>query len=1394
MIKKQKSFILNIVFSLIMLLVAFILIGRVYAGSYNPSKRDFLSAKAKNLLGKEVDQSGTFWNELLKGGQLTCFWHKESNFSGQGMNNKIHSVFDISFDETKGVMKVDSIMDTSGKKETKTSYADGKNTSIGKLAAEAARDHNAFYVQKALREAIEEGTVVKETNIAGEMDWKDPGYDVDNEAKQKKITAYNQYKKITKETTKAEAKEQSETVTINGKSYTVIGPLKMTYRYKGIKEVTVANAKWTNENNSEDIYWRQQKEKKDGKWTYTKWNNDFNDKDGERFKLNSDSKSFYIAVETSKLPENGQYNITIKQSGFEYNEARIVVCVGQQQQQSGLYAYDNNPHSVNGQIQWTIKRTVQLGELKIVKKDKITGQEINGGQFKLYATLNDGTKGIVSGDAAGTKSYGAVSVEQATKYPSQTVIKNLKYGTYDIWESVAPEGYDITKQKGYNETYKMAFLGQVVVSGNQQYTFSADNGQVVEIEGDVWSNKPEAKVNTIESKRVESSKLLEGITVNFYDGNQATPIATTKTDSQGHYKFTTKNASTYTGEDKNIYYTDLVKGYVEFIYDNKEYITVEPSTGNETDTSKAQEYEMTAEKLDDNNLTGTTGNNPGRAVTNRQIGLAGYYDNKTFKASNINLGLIQKHTPEYSVNQTLAYVKVTMNGYEYTYKYDDAPATVSKYVPKVSQQMSASYFTAKMYPTDIVYNIAEKSDELKVYAVYSIAVTNTETVYYDNLYTEQRLYLESLKDSYDTDRFELCTDKNNSDKSDFALWSTDSEGNASYDVDNANSVFKDGIEKSGTKTSYIQFKLKDDAVKQILERNLQDEQLAKAPTVAVVEGYHEYLRTDNLWVHSNNVRAFNGAKGTNSYPTQNDAKKKYYVHKSIEKTQTSGELYLRFELGESRKLSGTVFEDTKTSESANNNTNLGNGIIDSSENNRGESVTVELLDEKKELAKLYQEKDGKVVYDEKGNLPDAKTQTKSDGTYEFDGVAPGYYYIRFTYGDGTQKIMPENKDILSNDYKSTIINTTDAGDIIKNAMDVTDEQLAEAKRALPANQTEAQKKIVEWYKYLNNTNYSTAIDNLSQREDYVYTEGKTYNEAGEEVDLKKLINAYTPVTSISIENDTNNSTNVEGEGENPTQVQKAEYKGFNFGIIKQGTTNLKLDKKITNIKFTTQTGTTLVSANPTDRTAQYVTALDKVDGGSKRVKMEIEQNLIYGSGLETTYNITISNNSTIDYNGEEYYKYGKGNDKKKINIQEVKDTLDSKYDCDAASIDEIVNGKDSGNDIKISKSEDNNLTMTNWTPIASGESTSVTYTAKTLLSSDNDTSYENNAQVTKITLAKLSTLETGFNWDDTKDQTSLAITQPTGSDRRNTYWIAGFIGLIVLATGLVFIKKKVLKK
>lgn len=74
--------------------------------------------------------------------------------------------------------------------------------------------------------------------------------------------------------------------------------------------------------------------------------------------------------------------------------------------------------------------------------------------------------------------------------------------------------------------------------------------------------------------------------------------------------------------------------------------------------------------------------------------------------------------------------------------------------------------------------------------------------YLDDLYTEERLYLDSLVNSYDTSRYELCTNENTSDKSDFALWS-DKDGVASYDVNNENSVYKNGIGKQETETSIL---------------------------------------------------------------------------------------------------------------------------------------------------------------------------------------------------------------------------------------------------------------------------------------------------------------------------------------------------------------------------------------------------------------------------------------------------------------------------------------------------------------------------------------------------------------------------------------------------------------
>lgn len=81
-------------------------------------------------------------------------------------------------------------------------------------------------------------------------------------------------------------------------------------------------------------------------------------------------------------------------------------------------------------------------------------------------------------------------------------------------------------------------------------------------------------------------------------------------------------------------------------------------------------------------------------------------------------------------------------------------------------------------------------------------------------------------------------------------------------------------------------------------------------------------------------------------------------------------------------------------------------------------------------------------------------------------------------------------------------------------MEAKAEDLNAITGVIASKQTEAQKKIVEWYKYLNNTNYSTAADDLTQRakfDGYKYNDdGTVYDKSGNVVtDYPSNLNAYT---------------------------------------------------------------------------------------------------------------------------------------------------------------------------------------------------------------------------------------------------------------------------------------------
>lgn len=1057
------------------------------------------------------------------------------------------------------------------------------------------------------------------------------------------------------------------------------------------------------------------------------------------------------------------------------------------------------------------------GDLTIKKKDSITSDNITSpAEFKIRTSNGNWLTGT-----DGSYNYDNSDVSLATTYKTNEngilELKNLIYDTYEIYEVKSPDGYILSKQNGYDETNDWVNCGHVIVNGETEVEIK--NDLIISISGYVWKDLiPDSKItDTNNLWDTNEEKIPEVIVRLMKKGNPPTEVATTTTGNDGNYMFKDiikkSNLNDYYVEFN---YNGLDQFKMTYRMENGEedkYINYIPVAFNATSTNGSKAIVQVMPDYDrELNGIATTYMGQEDATKESQYGLevCGTFNESERTLENINLGIKEVPKPQYDITQNLSSVKITMKGFTYTYVYGGERGESRIYAPTVTYQgrNDITAYERTFYPTDISYDKNNNVEELKAEVKYRIDIKNTETMNMESKYKEETMYLKQLVDEYDANRYTLID----------ANWTagnvtTDSTGKkkqtATITNDYLNTIYDKelGILSNNTTTAYINFSVNHDAILDIL--NHPDGIIEEYPTNAIATAYHKYSRNDYSW--------------------ENDILKEQ-THYSVEERRDANAPYLIFKLGKERTIYGKVFEDNVVTD---NGEKLGNGTNEEGEN-VVKGVKVELLDTtesdntdftKLSVSNLYTiQIENSEPAKEISKI--ALTETDENGNFILEGVVPGYYIIRYTYGDGTHKYTDskgnevsvdvlsklrnsegQEKNVLAKDYKSTIVTSQRAKDALENETVNT----------------------LTWYRHLEGENYSVAIDSLSKRKDInIDKENNIVSDmTDEEIDEakansieneKNVMYSKTAKMFFSVENEdvvTGEVTIVKDDG--GKDIQKEEYKneikGINLGIIEQPKQKAKVEKVITYVTLTNAQNNVVFDGNPENNKMQGVSDLDnKENGGSTYVRAEVIEDIIYSSKLELNYDIRVTNVSDVNYYDDKYYLYGDKNGANEITLKvnEVTDYLDEtlKYLPEKSDKDRI------STEIKTMKLDDRNtqvLKLNKWEGVLftnksidnSRKTTDkVTIVAeRTLSREDKDMEIINEAEITGIKHAT----ETG---DTNEEKLKIApsevhtngrvkvvtsITPPTGENKQmiTYYAIAGVATLLLLSVGIIIIKKKI---
>lgn len=778
---------------------------------------------------------------------------------------------------------------------------------------------------------------------------------------------------------------------------------------------------------------------------------------------------------------------------------------------------------------------------------------------------------------------------------------------------------------------------------------------------------------------------------------------------------------------------------------------------------------------------------------------------------NINLGVKERAQPDLALTKDIYSAKVTVNGYEHTYMYNqkfvdkDQNEDEFNVDVKFGEKFGNKSFTRAIYPSD-VKETQDKDFSVKV--VYIITLKNGSGVLYSKI--------NSLVDYFD----------------------------ARYTIE----------ENGAIGTGYENGKIKDE-IRYKLDRSYQDAEYRKLiincdtkinPNESNKNIYVEYTLTrngvkdilfDKNGNQKTNIEGLENIVEINSYSTYSDKDfTKSYAgidsnsnpgstvpgNKDTYEDDTDYAPGLILEVANPREIKGTVFEDNAVdpTEGGTNRERLGNGQFDKEEKTiSGVKVGLYSIDDFIEeedrsgnVTNIKLEEDavsvGTTTYE-----GDNKDSTGKDGTFTIKDFVPGEYRIVYTWGDDKYTIE---------DYKSTIW-TSD-------------------------NKNEKDGNPNTWYRVNTDKRYSDALDNYATR----------LKIDSEDTSIDKMDSMTNSMTfGVELKDDIyNRKTETSGIGKVTFSIEN-----IDFGVIERPRQSIDVTKRAKSMKMTLANGQVIADAKIVEKDGKlqleqqvkgviYTEPSDKNNPKNGQIKAEIDNELIQGSKVEIEYEIKVQNNSEIDYDSERYYCYGeKVGEIVKIKASGVYDYLDNTMIANDENTEWVTKTIENYNE-EVSKptimeeyfkyqsssidssgnteirvwyeefKEQYATAIKNWKiteikearkkklvdktilynadlekEIAPGESKNASLTASKILTNTDEIELNNDVEITEVTRTAKTGRKVTPKYTSLYDRgETVTITTPTGENKN--YILITIVAIsffVILGTGIVFIKKKILK-